>query len=151
MAIFSSTSRASTGEPGPRRSGEGAGLTMIAAGTVVVGDVQSDGVIKIEGEIQGTVRAAAQVLVAKGGVVRGDVLTREAILGGEVFGTVRADDRVEIQAGALVEGDILTQRIQVADGGKVNGQISMAAPGGESATGREGEPLAFRTADSHNS
>lgn len=150
MAIFSSTPRASSGDLGPRR-GDGAGLTMIAAGTVVVGDVQSDGVIKIEGEIQGTIRAAAQVLVAKGGVVRGDVLTREAILGGEVFGTVRADDRVEIQAGALVEGDILTLRIQVADGGKVNGQISMSAPSAENGTARDVEPFTIRTADSHNS
>ena len=48
---------------------------------------------------------------------------------GEIDGSVHAEERVEIQAGAVVERDIVTQRIQIAEGGKVNGQMSMAAVG----------------------
>jgi cytoskeletal protein CcmA (bactofilin family) len=117
-------SRDGAGRAGPR--GEAA-LTIIATGTRLVGDVESDGVVKVEGEIAGTVRAQRQVLVARGGVVRGDIVTAEAVLGGEVQGGVTASDRVEVQAGALVHGDIATGRLIVQEGGEVNGLVKMAA------------------------
>lgn len=149
MAIFSGATK-HPGEAGSRR-GEGAGLTIIAGGTTLVGDVESEGVVKIEGEVRGSVRAAGQVLIAKGGVVRGDVFTHEAVIGGEIEGAVRADERVEIQAGAVVNGDIMTQRILIADGGKVNGQLSMTAMEGEVGEGHSGNSTAGRVqpSDSH--
>ena len=60
----------------------------------VVGDISADGVVKIEGTVVGTVQAAKQVLVAKGGEVEGDVVSREAIIGGEVRGGIYAEERV---------------------------------------------------------
>ena len=119
-------SRDGAGRPGTR--GEAA-LTIIATGTRLVGDVESDGVVKVEGEIAGTVRAERQVLVARGGVVRGDIITAEAVLGGEVQGGVTASDRVEVQAGAAVHGDIATERLIVQEGGEVNGLVKMTADG----------------------
>src|SRR6266508_788954 len=54
------------------------GLSIIGTGMRVVGDVTAEGVVKIEGTVVGTVRAGRQVLVAKGGEVEGDVITRVA-------------------------------------------------------------------------
>lgn len=128
MAMF--TSRPSQGgrADAPRR-GDPAGLTIIAAGTTIVGDVGSEGVVKVEGIVQGTVRAATQILVAPGASIRGDVFAPEIVAAGEIHGTVHADDRVEIQAGAMVHGDIQTQRLLIAEGGRINGQISMEQAG----------------------
>jgi len=133
MAIFSSRPSQSGRPDSPRRT-DPAGLTIIAAGTTIVGDVGSEGVVKIEGTVQGTVRAATQILVAPGAMIRGDVFAPEIVAGGEIHGSVHADERVEIQAGAMVDGDIQTQRLLIADGGKVNGQISME-PSGERLSG----------------
>ena len=100
-------------------------LSIIGAGMTVRGDLDANGVVKIEGTVDGNVRAAAQVLVAKGGSVQGDVDTTEAVVGGTVSGAIRARDRVEIQSGASVHGDITTRRIAVAEGGTLNGLIRM--------------------------
>ena len=124
MAIFSNGVKQSAGGE-PPRGGAAPGLTIVASGTQIVGDVIAAGVIKVEGEVRGMVRTTSQVLIAKGGVINGDVLTREAVIGGEIHGSIKAEERVEIQPGAVVDGDILTQRILIADGGRVNGQISM--------------------------
>lgn len=132
MAIFSRPSQQGRPDSGARRS-EGTGLTIIAQGTTIVGDVGSDAIVKVEGTIQGTVRAGTQLLVASGAVIRGDVFAAEIVIGGEIHGSVHAGERVEIQATALVSGDIRTQRIHVAEGGKVNGQICME-PTGEHAS-----------------
>ncbi len=78
MAIFTEK-----GQNGAESQGA---LSIIGPGMRVVGDITADGVVKIEGTVVGTVRAGRQVLVAKGGEVEGDVVTREAIIGGEVRG-----------------------------------------------------------------
>jgi cytoskeletal protein CcmA (bactofilin family) len=127
MAMFSSTTRESGPKPNPRPSGSEA-LSILAAGTRVTGELEVDGVIKIEGAVDGTVRAQGQVLVVKGGRVEGDIVARQAVIGGEVCGGILADDRVEIQATSVVNGDITTPQITVLEGGKINGKINMAKP-----------------------
>ncbi len=136
MAMFSSRP-SQGGRPESPRRGDPAGLTIIAAGTTIVGDVGSEGVVKVEGVVQGTVRAATQILVAPGASIRGDVFAPEIVAGGEIHGTVHADERVEIQAGAMVHGDIQTQRLLIAEGGRINGQISMEQGGERTAGERE--------------
>src|SRR2546426_8463005 len=71
-----------------------AGLSIIGAGMRVEGDIVAEGVVKIEGTVVGTVRAGRQVLVAKGGEVEGDVITKEAIIGGAGSGGGRAAERI---------------------------------------------------------
>lgn len=130
MSIFSATKEAK-GQP-PKRAAASPqrepGLSVIAVGMRVEGELVTDGVVKIEGTVVGTVRAEQQVLVAKGGIVEGDIHTREAVLGGEVRGAILAHERVEVQATSVVHGDIGTQRIVVHEGGEVNGQVRMGDP-----------------------
>ena len=124
MAIFSRPQ-------GSTRPGEAAGLTIIAVGTTVAGDISSEGVVKVEGTVEGTIRAGTQLLIAAGALIRGDIFAAEVVAGGEIHGGIHAGERVEIQAGALVAGDIRTQRLHIADGGRVNGQITMELGLGE--------------------
>jgi cytoskeletal protein CcmA (bactofilin family) len=44
--------------------GEGA-LSIIAAGMTVSGDIESTGVVKVEGRVDGSIRSARQVLVGR--------------------------------------------------------------------------------------
>jgi cytoskeletal protein CcmA (bactofilin family) len=105
------------------------GLSIIAVGMTVRGDLESNGTVKVEGTVAGHVQAKNQVLVAKGGVVDGDIDAREAVIGGQANGAIRALERVEIQSGAIVNGDITTRRISVAEGGSLNGLIRMGEQG----------------------
>lgn len=127
MAIFGGSEKKS---PPPTPMGRSApagaaGLSIIGVGMTVHGDVDTGGVVKVEGTVNGHVSASQQVLVAKGGQIDGDVDTREAVVGGIVHGAVRASERVEIQTGAMVRGDITTKRIAVAEGAVLNGSIKM--------------------------
>src|SRR6267378_3859729 len=107
------------------------GLSIIGAGMRVVGDISAEGVVKIEGTVVGTVQAAKQVLVAKGGEVEGDVVSREAIIGGEVRGGIYAEERVELQATSVVHGDVATKRLFVQEGGEMNGVLRMGEDAGQ--------------------
>ena len=123
MAMFSKDSNG--GEP---RSSPGTGeanLSVIAAGSKVTGDVECSGVLKIEGTVEGTIRGARQVLLGRQGVVKGDIETREAVIGGNVEGSIHALERVEIQGTAAVVGNIHTKSIVIREGGQINGAVRM--------------------------
>ena len=124
MAIFGKDNAARTEEARPAPVGEGA-LSIIAAGMTVHGDVESNGVVKVEGRVEGTIRAARQVLIGRQGEVKGDIDTPEAVIGGRVEGRVTTTERVEIQATAIVTGDVFTKAILILEGGKINGTVRM--------------------------
>lgn len=125
MAVFASGSAERTGDPGRRSGGRDGNLSIVAQGMRIVGELATDGVIKVEGVVEGNIRADREVLVAKGGVIQGDVYTRAVIVGGQVIGSIYADERVEVQEGSEVRGDIVTQRLVVQEGGEVNGHVRM--------------------------
>lgn len=130
MAMFTSGGGSPAPTPNPRPSGKERepGLSIIASGMRISGELDTNGVVKVEGAVSGRIRAEGQVLVATGGLVEGDIMTREAIIGGEVRGAIFADERVEVQSSCSINGDITTQRIVVQEGGEVNGKIRMSNP-----------------------
>ena len=102
-----------------------AGLSVIAAGMKIVGDLESTGVVKIEGIVEGAIRGARQLLLGRQGTVHGDIRAHEVVIGGTVVGTIIADERVEIQGTSSVQGDIHTKSIVVLEGGVINGNVRM--------------------------
>jgi cytoskeletal protein CcmA (bactofilin family) len=99
-------------------------ISIIGPGMRVVGDCETDGTLRVEGTVEGTVRAGKAVVVGKDGSVIGDVVTQDAIIGGTVNGTVVAESRLELQATCVIEGEIRARRIKLDEGGRVNGQVS---------------------------
>jgi cytoskeletal protein CcmA (bactofilin family) len=100
----------------------------------VIGDLETEGVVRIEGRVKGAVRVGQQILVTQGAVIEGDLHTQEAVIAGQVNGAIHATDRAELQASAVVTGDIVTARIAIVEGAKVSGEVKMdptrAAAGG---------------------
>lgn len=128
MAIFGGGGKTSPNAPATA-TGAAAGLSIVGAGMTVHGDIETGGVVKIEGTVNGHVKAGQQVLVARGGRIDGDVETDEAVIAGVVHGAVCAAHRVEIQSAAAVEGDVTTGRILVAEGAVLNGVVRMGDAG----------------------
>jgi cytoskeletal protein CcmA (bactofilin family) len=121
-----------------------AGLSVIASGMKIVGDIESTGVVKIEGIVEGSVRGARQLLLGRQGTVHGDIRAHEAVIGGTVVGTIVADERVEIQGTSSVQGDIHTKSIVVLEGGVINGTVRMGEQAARDAS-RETKDVAADT------
>ena len=124
MAMFNKDAIEKSDAKATNGGGDGA-LSIIAAGMVVTGDIDSNGVVKIEGRVEGCIRSARQVLVGRQGQVKGDIETREAVIGGMVDGSITASERTEVQGTAKISGDIRTKTIVVVEGGAINGTVKM--------------------------
>jgi cytoskeletal protein CcmA (bactofilin family) len=119
--------KADSGSGSPRVSSGDGSISIIGPGMTVVGDVVTEGTVRIEGRIQGTVRASKAVVIHKDGAVEGDIVTQDAVIGGRVRGTVVAESRLELQATCDIEGSIRApaQHLQLEEGARFNGQIQM--------------------------
>jgi cytoskeletal protein CcmA (bactofilin family) len=94
---------------------------------VVTGDVRSDGVLRVDGTLEGKVLGARQLVVTPGGRIHGEVVAEEVVVGGVIDGNVRASTRLELQGSAVVNGNIETRAFVVPEGGRVNGDIRMVS------------------------
>jgi len=98
-------------------------ISIVGPGMKIVGDCETEGTLRIEGHVKGTVRAGKAVVIGKDGVVNGDVITQDAIVGGRVTGSVIAESRLELQATCVIEGEIKARRIKLDEGGRINGTV----------------------------
>ncbi|HET9726792.1 MAG TPA: polymer-forming cytoskeletal protein [Gemmatimonadales bacterium] len=125
MGIFTNPARDEQGNELRRRRTDQIPFSIIASDMTVIGDLETEGVVRIEGRVRGTVRVGQQVLVAAGAVIEGDLHTLEAVVAGQVSGAIVARERVELQASAVVAGDIHTPRIAIVEGARVTGEVKM--------------------------
>ena len=63
-------------------------ISIIGPGMRVAGDCETEGTLRIEGVVEGTVRAGKAVVVGKDGLVQGDINTQDAVIGGRVTGII---------------------------------------------------------------
>ena len=128
MAMFTKDT-SSRPEPRAPSAPVEASLSIVSAGMTITGDVDTSGVLKVDGDINGSITGARQVLLGRGGAVRGNVIAGEVVVGGHVEGSVVASERLELQATATITGDIETRSIVVIEGAQINGRVRMTDAG----------------------
>ena len=135
---------ADTGGAPVATGGDARTTSILAQGCTFKGEVQIQGIFRVEGEFDGTVRTPEQLVVGKTGVVRGDIQVKNAIIGGRVIGNITAETKIELQSGSHVEGDIRTRRLVIDEGVYFEGNCSM----GDKKPMPEKRPAQSATSDS---
>lgn len=102
-------------------------VSVIGPGMEIVGDIKCDGTVRIEGRVEGAVKASKSVVVGKEGTVSGDIETQDVVVAGRVDGTINAASRVELQDTCHVQGDIRSRRVKLDEGGRVEGRLQMGS------------------------
>ena len=100
-------------------------ISIIGVGMTIEGDSETDGSLRIEGTIWGSVRAGKSVVVGRDGLVDGSIYTQDAVISGRVSGGIHAVSRLELLATSEVSGEIEALRMQVEEGAKVHGQVTV--------------------------
>ncbi len=111
--------RRSSTPPAPSRNG----YSIIAAGTTLLGDVETAGTLRVEGAIAGSKVRADVVVLGASGTIAGDVHAREAVIAGRVDGEMVITERLELQSSAVIDGSVATPVLVVHDGAAVRGNV----------------------------
>lgn len=106
--------------------------SLISAGTTFVGDIESIGGMKIDGNIVGNVAVRSEtdawVLVAATAVVEGNITARVVAVCGCVKGSIRAK-HIALMPTARIDGDIFYEVLRISEGATVNGRLNQIEPG----------------------
>lgn len=100
---------------------------VIGKGTVLEGNIETSGNIRIEGKIIGNLKSKAKVALGNSSLVDGNVSAQNADIEGTVKGKVEISDMLVLKATATVHGDISTGKLVVEPGAVFNGTCKMGA------------------------
>lgn len=100
---------------------------VIGKGTVLTGDIETYGNIRIEGKVIGNVKSKSKIALGNGSQIDGNLIAQNADLEGEVKGKIEISELLVLKSTAIVHGDIITGKLVVEPGAVFNGSCKMGA------------------------
>lgn len=97
----------------------------IAQGTCIKGDIEAKGGFRIDGQIEGTVRTPAKVVIGKEGQVKGRLECENADIEGQFSGDLVVTGTLSLRASAVIDGEVIAAKLAVEPGASFNATCSM--------------------------
>ena len=120
-AAPAATSAGKSASPSP------AGNNVLLKGTTVEGKIISEGDIRIDGVVRGSIDCKAKVVIGVTGVVDGDIACQNALIEGKFDGKLLVKEMLSLRGTAQVTGDVNTQKLVVEAGALFNVTCKMGA------------------------
>ncbi len=102
-------------------------LNMIASGTKIQGDIESEGDFRVEGTLIGTIKSKGKIVIGESGSVDGQVFCENADISGKVKGKIEVSALTVLKESSSFEGDITTMKISIEPGAIFSGSCQMSA------------------------
>lgn len=99
--------------------------TLITQGVTIKGTIKGEGVVQVEGVVEGEFHMTGAVIVADTGVVKGPINADVVRVAGKVEGNVSAREHMRLEQTGTLIGDVATASLVVEDGGCLNGRSTM--------------------------
>lgn len=97
----------------------------------LVGKLTVEGDLTVRGTVDGELKVSGDVAVEHTATVKAKVSGRNVSIQGSVTGDLAAKNRLTVAGSGVVNGDVRVAKLQVEDGGTLNGNISMGAGAAE--------------------
>ena len=101
--------------------------TVIAQHCKLEGDLSSENSVKVDGVILGALHCQGRVIIGETGLVKGDVHSADLLVLGKLEGNAVAET-LYLHASACITGNVSTQNLQVDQGARYSGTVTMRSP-----------------------
>ncbi|MCK4575413.1 polymer-forming cytoskeletal protein [candidate division WOR-3 bacterium] len=101
-------------------------MNILGNGTKFKGNAKIAGSLRIDGEFEGGMTVSETLIIGKTGKIKGDIKTKNSIIGGYINGNLKTDEKVELQSGAKFEGDLICKKLIVEEGVTFDGNCKMS-------------------------
>ena len=95
------------------------------------GDLVCDGIVKIDGICQGSIKTVSNVIISEKGRVDADIEANNVSVSGQAKGSIVAKGRLEILSTGRVWAEVTGSSFLLDDGGKLHGGLQMLGAGPE--------------------
>jgi len=100
-------------------------INSIGEGTILNGEINSSGDIRIDGTLKGSVIVGGKLVLGPAGKIEGDVECENAIIAGELRAQIKSTNLLTLKASAKLYGDIFSGKLEIEPGAIFTGNCSM--------------------------
>lgn len=100
---------------------------QIGTGTSIEGDIKSNGDVRIDGSLKGTIQSKGRLVVGSTGSIEGDIVCQNALIEGSIKGKITVNELLSLKSTAKLNGDIVTNKLAIEPGANFSGTCSMGA------------------------
>jgi len=93
---------------------------IISQGTIIVGDLTSEGDLRIDGIVEGNLRTKGKVVVGKSGLIKGTLNGTDAYFEGKFSGKLTLSNTLTLKSSAHIEGEVVLGKLSVEPGATFN-------------------------------
>lgn len=119
-----------------KQGGDDRGLTLIDRNTVLRGDIETHGMVRVDGVVHGSIHAGGSVILGPSATVYGDIIAASSIIGGFVQGGVYVLGILETGKGGRVRGDVFAASLEAAEGSIFHGRLQISGAASASLSDR---------------
>jgi cytoskeletal protein CcmA (bactofilin family) len=101
-------------------------INLIGTGTMIDGNIVSNGDIRIDGSLKGNLSTKGKVIVGDTGKVSGEVNCKNFEVEGSVDGKVIVSELLSLRAKSKILGDITTSKLAIEPGAVFTGKCDMS-------------------------
>jgi cytoskeletal protein CcmA (bactofilin family) len=100
---------------------------QIGTGTNIEGDIKSNGDVRIDGILTGTIQTKGRLVVGATGSIEGSIHCQNALIEGSIKGKITVSELLSLKATAKLTGDIVTNKLAIEPGATFTGSCNMGA------------------------
>jgi cytoskeletal protein CcmA (bactofilin family) len=108
-----------------KKKTEYAGVSILTSDCHFQGRMICKGISRIGGLIQGEIHSEGVLIIEKGANVEAIVQADEVVVQGNIKGKIEISQRIEFSPTGTFSGELKTPVLFVADGARLNGQLTM--------------------------
>jgi cytoskeletal protein CcmA (bactofilin family) len=100
-------------------------ISLIGAGTAIVGEVSAKGDIRIDGSVKGKLNVHGKIVLGNSGMIEGEVKAASADISGSIIGQMNISGALSMKATSKIEGDIKVGKLSIEPGALFTGNCQM--------------------------
>ncbi len=98
---------------------------IIGSGTKIVGEIETNGDLRIDGTIEGNITSKGKIVLGQAGSIKGTIKCSSAEISGVFEGKLEVSEILSLKATAYFKGEMNVNKLSIEPGAKFIGTCMM--------------------------
>lgn len=99
---------------------------IIGAGTKIVGDIETNGDLRVDGVIEGNIQSKGKIVLGGGGNIKGTIKCVNAEISGTFEGKIEVAELLSLKGSSYFKGEMTIAKLSIEPGATFIGTCNMA-------------------------